>query len=214
MTFLDYLLVLWSDAAIPSLTNTDYIIGLGIAALLQVLSFLFVKIISSIFAIKASRNIHEAAATSILDGSFNFFDVTPVGMILNRLSKVYPPTLLLSRIMMLSTISCLKVCHSFCGHFILVSLNTFYLSLVLGLFAMVIYGSSPFLILLIVPLLVLYFFIQRGFRKVSRELKRLELISRSPLCSHVDETMACFLWLTSSRPEYQPFGRAIKKAGI
>ena len=48
---------------------------------------------------------------------------------------------------------------------------------------------SPFFIAPMVPVLVLYYFVQWTYRTTSRELKRLDSLSRSPLYSNFGETL-------------------------
>lgn len=59
----------------------------------------------------------------------------------------------------------------------------------LASFVLIIY-ATPFFAIPIVPLLGLYWFMQSVYRSTSRELKRLDSISRSPLYSHYGESIA------------------------
>ena len=48
---------------------------------------------------------------------------------------------------------------------------------------------SPYAIMTFVPVMFLFYFVQRLFRASSRELKRLDSISRSPVYAHFTETL-------------------------
>jgi len=48
--------------------------------------------------------------------------------------------------------------------------------------------SAPIIMAVVFPLLVAYFFVQRSFRRVSRQLKRMISISISPINSSLTET--------------------------
>lgn len=55
---------------------------------------------------------------------------------------------------------------------------------------MVISVSTPEFIAIIVPISVIYYFVQRFYVASSRQLKRLESVSRSPIYSHFSETVS------------------------
>ena len=51
-------------------------------------------------------------------------------------------------------------------------------------------ASTPVFVILIVPLGIVYLYIQRYYLRTSRELKRLDSTSRSPIYAHFQETVS------------------------
>lgn len=49
--------------------------------------------------------------------------------------------------------------------------------------------ANAWLAAVVVPIIILYVYIARYFMKTSRELKRLESVCRSPVFSHISETL-------------------------
>lgn len=98
-----------------------------------------------------------------------FFDSTPSGRVLNRFS---------------SDVACADDSLPFILNILLA--NTAGL---LGLLAVL--GSGlPWLLLLLPPLSVIYYRVQRRYRASSRELRRLGSLTLSPLYTHLADTLA------------------------
>lgn len=53
----------------------------------------------------------------------------------------------------------------------------------------VISASTPAFIALIVPLALVYYWVQRYYLRTSRELKRLDSVNRSPVYAHFQESL-------------------------
>ncbi|GBC03741.1 hypothetical protein RclHR1_00530016 [Rhizophagus clarus] len=119
-------------------------------------------------AIRAARNLHHQMLQAVIRSPMSFFDTTPLGRILNRFSKdIYTIDELLPRI--------------FAGYF-----RTFFI-VVSTIF--VISFSTPLFIILIVPMTFMYIYIQTYYLSTSRELKRLDSVTRSPIYAHFQETL-------------------------
>lgn len=98
----------------------------------------------------------------------SFFDTTPAGRILNRFSSdIYRVDEVLAR--------------TFNMLFVNAARSGFTLA--------VISITTPAFVALIIPLSLAYYYIQRYYLRTSRELKRLDSVSRSPIYAHFQETL-------------------------
>lgn len=142
-----------------------YIVLIGVTLLLVMMrSYSFVQI-----GIGASRRLHASILKTILAAPINlYYDITPMGRILNRFSKD------------------LDSMDSLLPDFFLQNVQN--LSQVLGIVVVCVI-STPYIVLLMAPLAVLFYFIQSYFRKSSREMKRLDGVSRSPIYSFFGEVL-------------------------
>ncbi|KFQ72303.1 Canalicular multispecific organic anion transporter 2, partial [Phaethon lepturus] len=162
----------WTNEPVIDGTQHNTAMRIGVYAALGLLQGLIVLICSFTLAmggISAARTLHAALLENKFHTPQSFYDTTPTGRIINRFSKdiyvideVIPPT-------------------------ILMFLGTFFTSLSTMI---VIIASTPLFAVVIVPLAILYFFVQRFYVATSRQLKRLESVSRSPIYSHFSETVS------------------------
>ncbi|NXG69236.1 MRP3 protein, partial [Baryphthengus martii] len=162
----------WTNEPVINGTQRNTAVRIGVYAALGLLQGLLVLICSFTLAmggINAARTLHAALLENKFHTPQSFYDTTPTGRIINRFSKdiyvideVIPPT-------------------------ILMFLGTFFTSLSTMI---VIIASTPLFAVVIVPLAILYFFVQRFYIATSRQLKRLESVSRSPIYSHFSETVS------------------------
>ncbi|XP_059046549.1 multidrug resistance-associated protein 1 isoform X1 [Achroia grisella] len=140
--------------------------GLGIG---QVVSVSVSSLALYVGALQAARVLHDGLLSGVLRApAIGFFDCTPVGRVLNRFSKdvdvldnVLPMTLR--------------------------GWTTCFFAVLGTLF--VISYSTPIFLAMIVPIGVVYYIIQRFYVATSRQLKRLESVSRSPIYSHFGESI-------------------------
>ncbi|NWX84061.1 MRP3 protein, partial [Nothoprocta pentlandii] len=161
----------WTNEPVVNGTQLNTTKRIGVYAALGLLQGTLVFISSFTLAmggIKAARTLHAGLLENKFHTPQSFYDTTPTGRIINRFSKdiyvideVIPPT-------------------------ILMFLGTFFTSLSTMI---VIIASTPLFAVVIVPLAILYFFVQRFYVATSRQLKRLESVSRSPIYSHFSETI-------------------------
>ncbi|NXR19167.1 MRP7 protein, partial [Cinclus mexicanus] len=120
-------------------------------------------------AVRAASVIHDRLLQRILKATVTFFDTTPIGRILNRFS---------------SDIYCVDDNLPFILNIFLANIYG-----LLGMLVIMTYGL-PWIGLVLLPLAVVYFFIQRYYRFTSRELKRLYSVTLSPIYTHFSETLS------------------------
>ncbi|KAI9339972.1 P-loop containing nucleoside triphosphate hydrolase protein [Obelidium mucronatum] len=159
----------WSEGRYNATLGTNGYIGIYVG--LGIAQCVFTYAMNAYFALScthAARALHEAAAKRVIRAPTLFFDTTPLGRIMNRFSKDQDNidnTLPDSFRMFFSTFG-----------------NT------ISTFVLIIYATPLFLTFL-VPVLGLYYYIQNIYRSTSRELKRLDSISRSPLYANFGSTL-------------------------
>lgn len=163
----------WSEANQDNGGNRDsgkYIgiylaFGIG-SAVLVVVQTLILWIFCSI---EASRKLHERMAIAIFRSPMTFFETTPTGRILNRFSSdINRVDEVLAR-----------------------TFNMLFVNSARALFTLIVISvSTPAFVILIVPLAGLYLYIQRYYLRTSRELKRLDSVSRSPIYAHFQESLS------------------------
>ena len=119
--------------------------------------------------LKAAHRLYHGLIHHLFHAPNEFFTRTPIGRILNRFSgDTYSVDESLPFILniLLKDVSGL-----------------------LGALVLIVYGN-PYIGLVLVPLLWLYFTLQYAYRPISRDIKRLECVTTSPLIESFTETLA------------------------
>ncbi|TPX54113.1 hypothetical protein PhCBS80983_g06048 [Powellomyces hirtus] len=118
--------------------------------------------------IRSARRLHEDMLSNVVRLPQSFFDTTPLGRVMNRFSKdQYTVDEVLPRV--------------FQGYF-----RTMFQ--VVSVLAVNLLGS-PLFVVFALPLGFLYSYFQKFYLSTSRELKRLDSKSRSPIYAHFSETL-------------------------
>ncbi|CCE80487.1 Piso0_003604 [Millerozyma farinosa CBS 7064] len=140
--------------------------ALGIASSFLILSQ--TCILWMFCTIHGSKKLHAAMANCVLRAPMSFFETTPIGRILNRFSNdVYKVDEILGRVF-----------------------GMFFNSFFSVLFSVIVICFSTWqTILFIIPLCGLYYYYQQYYMRTSRELRRLDSISRSPIFAHFQESL-------------------------
>uniref|UniRef100_A0AAG5CVY7 ABC-type glutathione-S-conjugate transporter n=1 Tax=Anopheles atroparvus TaxID=41427 RepID=A0AAG5CVY7_ANOAO len=134
----------------------------------QVVANFIASLTFALGALYAAKTMHELLLAYVLRWPMSLFDTTPLGRVLNRFSKDVDTVD--------NTLP--QLVRSFLAQFF---------SVVATL--VVICISTPIFAAVIVPIGILYYGVQRFYVATSRQLKRLESVSRSPIYSHFGETI-------------------------
>ncbi|KAK9477858.1 P-loop containing nucleoside triphosphate hydrolase protein [Lipomyces japonicus] len=120
-------------------------------------------------SIEAAKHLHNRMAEAVVRSPMSFFDTTPIGRVINRFTTdVYRVDELLARVFSMFFNNTIRVCFTL----------------------LVISVTTPAFIILILPLTGLYLYYQRFYLRTSRELKRLDSVSRSPIYAHFQESLS------------------------
>ncbi|XP_059046342.1 uncharacterized protein LOC131841950 [Achroia grisella] len=156
-------------ANVTSDYNDNYYLEIYFA--LAGLNLIFTIMRAFLFAyggVEAATRIHKSLLKVIVKAKVKFFDVTPLGRILNRFSSdTYTNDDTLP--------------------FILNILLAQFFSLI-GAVAVAIYGI-PWLLAGVIPLAFIYYRLQHRYRPTSRQLKRLQSVTLSPVYTHFNDTL-------------------------
>uniref|UniRef100_A0A8K9WYE8 Multidrug resistance-associated protein 1 n=1 Tax=Oncorhynchus mykiss TaxID=8022 RepID=A0A8K9WYE8_ONCMY len=169
--FSNYWLSLWTDDPVVNGTQPSREMRLGVYGALgasQGIAVFCYSISVSIGGILASRYLHQSMLYNVLRSPMSFFERTPSGNLVNRFSK--------------ETDTIDSIIPSIIKMFMGSMFN------VVGS-CVVILIATPLVAIIIPPLGILYFFVQRFYVASSRQLKRLESVSRSPVYTHFNETL-------------------------
>ncbi|XP_008943924.1 PREDICTED: canalicular multispecific organic anion transporter 1 [Merops nubicus] len=166
----------WTDDAQRYLNQTypvqqrDLRIGVfGALGVSQALFLLFSTTLSAHGAMRASRVLHHQLLSNILRVPMSFFDTTPTGRIVNRFAK---DIFTIDETIPMSFRTWLTCFMAIISTLLMISLAT------------------PFFALIIIPLGIFYYFVLRFYVSTSRQLRRLDSVTRSPIYSHFGETVS------------------------
>ncbi|VDN14797.1 unnamed protein product [Dibothriocephalus latus] len=145
------------------------------------LAFTSIRAVLFAFAgLAAAANIHKSILDSVLQGEMRFFDSTPIGRILNRFSSDVGTV---DDSLPFRLNICLAVIFGLLGSVIVTCL------------------AMPTVLIVCLPLVFVYWSVQRVYRGAARDLKRLASIARSPVYAHFSETIAGLVVIRGFRKE-------------
>ncbi|KAJ3095767.1 hypothetical protein HDU97_006553 [Phlyctochytrium planicorne] len=164
----DLWLVSWTQRSIPGVSDMTYLWGyLGFAIAQSLLLFAYCAFVS-VGALKAARHLHSDALTRLMRSPIVFFDTNPHGRILNRMTTDVDSV----DNELADTVRFFTLTFGTCA----------------ATFALILYSTTGWFALALLPMMVIYYFIQNIYRKTARELKRLNAAAKSPVIALFAET--------------------------
>nr|NP_995692.1 Multidrug-Resistance like protein 1, isoform J [Drosophila melanogaster]AAS64693.1 Multidrug-Resistance like protein 1, isoform J [Drosophila melanogaster] len=134
----------------------------------QVATNFFSSLAISLGCLKCSQLLHQTLLYYNLRWPMELFDTTPLGRIVNRFSKDIDT---IDNVLPFNIRVVIGQAYMVLATIVVISLST------------------PIFLAVIVPIAFLYYFAQRFYVATSRQLMRLESVSRSPIYSHFSETV-------------------------
>ncbi|KAK7049860.1 hypothetical protein VNI00_005290 [Paramarasmius palmivorus] len=174
------LLGFWTSESIEGFREGDYIAVYASLGAGQAIFTFFASYCVAIIGIRASYSMFRTALHKVLKSPVAFFDTTPMGRVLSRLSKDQDT---LDTLLPLNMLTFLFIVFS-----------------VLGTVALVFY-TLPLLGVIFAPMVVIYYFMALFYRRTSVEIKRLDSLSRSAFYSSYSETLTGLATVRAYRDE-------------
>uniref|UniRef100_A0A182RRP5 ABC-type glutathione-S-conjugate transporter n=1 Tax=Anopheles funestus TaxID=62324 RepID=A0A182RRP5_ANOFN len=161
----------WSEDPEASTDTSVRDMYLGVYGALggaQSIALFLAALLISLGCLKAAKESHDKMLESSLRMPMSFFDTTPLGRIINRFSKDVD---VVDNVLPVTIRAWLLFLFNVIGVFIVIGIST------------------PIFLAVVPPLMVIYYFVQRFYIDTSRQLKRLESVTRSPIYSHFGESI-------------------------
>ncbi|KAF8440807.1 P-loop containing nucleoside triphosphate hydrolase protein [Boletus edulis BED1] len=139
--------------------------GIGFASVLAIVVLNVTILLSTI---RASRTFHSKALNGVIYAPIWWFESQPIGRIMNRFSKdleSIDQRLMPQLFQLVAGIGSLTSTIVILGY------------------------STPIMLAFVLPMVIIYWFVLKFYRKSLRELKRLESTGRGPLQSRISETL-------------------------
>lgn len=149
--------------------NTDYVMVYGIICGLSLLGAFMRTSLFSLLATRASKELYQSVLWPVLRSPMRFFETTPLGRVISRLT--YDVEILDSGLLQKATATTASM-------FWIVTAAAIMITVV------------PWSAFLLVAVLVFYTVLMRYVRPALRDLQRHDALTRSPLASHVSESLA------------------------
>ena len=161
----------WSDdpnSAIPKIRDT-YLGVYGALGAATALTIVANSLLTALGGLNASSKLHNNMLANVLRAPMSFFDTNPKGRVVNRFAKDID---YVDRAIPMTFGALMRLSFNVLGTIFVISYN------------------SPIFIAVIIPLGVVYIILQKVYVMSSRQLRRLDSTTRSPIYSHFSETLS------------------------
>lgn len=161
----------WSDAAGQEKYSVIefLVIYAGFTVAYMVFNMVLFYVANVLAAVRGARHMHDRLLDNLVRQPMAFFDVTPVGRIINRFSTDVDA---IDENIIWNLIDVVYCLVAIAGTLVVISFST------------------PQFLYAIPPLILCYLYIQSYFLASSQALKRFMSVSKSPLYQHFSETLA------------------------
>ncbi|PVD27664.1 hypothetical protein C0Q70_12831 [Pomacea canaliculata] len=149
--------------------NDYYLTVFVMFGIAQIITLVVSNLLLWVRTVVASKNLHKRLLASVLRSTMLFFDTTPVGRIINRFS------------LDIETID--NTIPNYIHNSLTLGMNALATIVVISI-------NTPLFILLAVPIIILFYFMQSFYIPTSRQLKRMESVTHSPIYVHFSETIS------------------------
>jgi len=151
--------------------QTSFYVGIfGLLGVLSVIGLGFRGILLAVHRLGASKKLHDGLTEAVLRAPVSFFDVTPIGRVLNRFAADMDKI----DLELTQTVS--------------QGITTIFQ--VLGALGAIIIATKGTFIIPLIPLTYVYYLVQKWFRKTSTELQRVTSVANSPIFADFSQTLS------------------------
>ncbi|XP_058061172.1 ATP-binding cassette sub-family C member 4-like [Anopheles bellator] len=153
-----------------TLLSTDLCMAIHGALVTSIFLFAISRSISFYqTSVRASQNLHDSMFNGCVSAPMRFYDTNPSGRILNRFSKDMGSV---DELLPKATLDASQIILSLCGTIVVTVI------------------VNPMFLIPLAVLGIIFVFVRRIFLKTSKNVKRLEGITRSPVFSHLAASLA------------------------
>jgi len=164
----DYWVRWWATSSFGPQSSFVYLLVLGLLVLLCIFAGFYRAFAWFQFSLKAASKLHERCFWAVLHSPLSFFIANPTGRILNRFAKDQNQVDELLPVTFFSFLESTVFC-------------------IAGIVLVCI--TIPWLVLLLPALLIIFVYLRRKYMASTREIKRWEAVTRSPIFSDFSSTL-------------------------
>ncbi|XP_025407848.1 ATP-binding cassette sub-family C member Sur-like isoform X2 [Sipha flava] len=168
--FIDFCLSYWSDVNFLPETQTYWnLVGYSLLCMISIVLSALSNTLGQYGALKARKRVHKRMLNNIILSPLSFFDTTPIG----RIDNCFSNDLVIIDKKIGTSMQRLV-------HFVFLCLCGIIVNAII----------TPWFLIIVVPICLVYYTVQKFYRCSSRDLQKLEGNLRSPMITHCNETIS------------------------